>query len=283
MLACIHCAINLQVLEMYHAAGAWRALLTAPGCDITAQLSRDQYRQLREAMVRRTCTCTGTCTGTGTCTCFVLECYSKVSPTVTFRQVSMVLATDMKYHFEHLGRLKTRLMSDAFVTVDRKDVLFLLGQARALHAMRCMRNVYVVRCTRTANVHCPCMVALSLPRQAVHAADISNPAKVQTLQSRWTQKVMKEFFWQGDLEASLGLPVSAFFNRHTTSVAQCQIGFINIIIRPFYVEVRKLLGDECQVCLDELDLNLQAWETEGNALIEEWDLSAPEGASLGFS
>eukprot|EP00964_Phaeocystis_antarctica_P127433 scaffold91104_cov87-Phaeocystis_antarctica.AAC.1 len=45
----------------------------------------------------------------------------------------MVLATDMKYHFEHLGRLKTRLMSDAFVTVDRKDVLFLLGQARALH------------------------------------------------------------------------------------------------------------------------------------------------------
>ena len=45
------------------------------------------------------------------------------------RQVSMVLATDMKYHFEHLGRLKTRLMSDAFVTVDRKDVLFLLGQA----------------------------------------------------------------------------------------------------------------------------------------------------------
>ena len=54
---------------------------------------------------------------------------------------------------------------------------------------------------------------------------------------------MTEFFWQGDLEASLGLPVSAFFNRHTTSVAQCQIGFINIIIRPFYVEVRKLLGD----------------------------------------
>ena len=52
---------------------------------------------------------------------------------------------------------------------------------------------------------------------------------------------------------------------------------------PQVQEVRKLLGDECQVCLDELDLNLQAWETQGNALIEEWDLSAPEGASLGFS
>ena len=62
----------------------------------------------------------------------------------------MVLATDMKYHFEHLGRLKTRLMSDAFVTVDRKDVLFLLGQARALHAMRCT-------CTACNALHVHCM------------------------------------------------------------------------------------------------------------------------------
>ena len=106
----------------------------------------------------------------------------------------MVLATDMKYHFEHLGRLKTRLMSDAFVTVDRKDVLFLLGQAQSTctaHAMRCMRTVYVMRCMGTVCVHC--MAALSLLGQVVHAADISNPAKVQTLQTRWTQKVMKEF------------------------------------------------------------------------------------------
>ena len=64
-------------------------------CMFAEGFSRDQYRQLRESVV------------------------------------SMVLATDLKYHFEHLGRLKTRLMSDAFVTVDRKDVLFLLGQVRS--------------------------------------------------------------------------------------------------------------------------------------------------------
>ena len=98
----------------------------------------------------------------------------------------MVLATDMKYHFEHLGRLKTRLMSDAFVTVDRKDVLFLLGQVRALYMQR-------VACALCMDVHCTCMDVLSLLGQVVHAADISNPAKVQTLQTRWTQKVMKEF------------------------------------------------------------------------------------------
>ena len=59
--------------------------------------------------------------------------------------------------------------------------------------MRCMRTVYVMRCMRTVCVHCTCMDALSLLGQVVHAADISNPAKVQTLQTRWTQKVMTEF------------------------------------------------------------------------------------------
>ena len=51
-----------------------------------------------------------------------------------------------------------------------------------------------MRCMRTVCVHCSCMGALSLLGQVVHAADISNPAKVQTLQTRWTQKATKEFF-----------------------------------------------------------------------------------------
>ena len=85
-----------SVLEMFHTAGAFRVMFSTPGCDITEGMSRDQFRQFRETIV------------------------------------SMVLATDLKVHFEHLGRLKTRIATDAFVSVERKDVLFLLGQA--LHA-----------------------------------------------------------------------------------------------------------------------------------------------------
>ena len=136
-------------------------------------------------------------------------------------------------------------MSDAFVTVDRKDVLFLLGQL-------------------------------------VHAADISNPAKMPALQLQWTRRVMTEFFMQGDLEASLGLPVSAFMNRETTSIAQCQMGFIKVLVMPLYTEMRKLLGDDCQICIDELNKNLAGWEESKDALCEGWDLSAPPGVRLGF-
>ena len=66
----------------------------------------------------------------------------------------------------------------------------------------------------------------------VHTADISNPAKPLALCLRWTEQVMEEFFRQGDLEASMGLPVSPFYDRHTTSIAQCQMGFINVLVKP---------------------------------------------------
>ena len=101
--------------------------------------------------------------------------------------------------------------------------------------------------------------------QVVHAADISNPAKPPQIQFEWTRRVMTEFFMQGDLEASLGLPVSAFMNRETTSVAQCQMGFIKVLVMPLYSEIRKLLGDECQVCIETLQATLTSWEVDGNA------------------
>ena len=135
-------------------------------------------------------------------------------------------------HFEHLGRLKTRIDTDAFVSVERKDVLFLLGQA-------------------------------------LHAADISNPAKAQHLQIKWTQRVMKEFFLQGDRENELGLPISAFMDRQKTSIAQCQMGFINVLVKPLYAEFTALLGEpatsDCYACLEA---NLRGWEAHGNELLK---------------
>ena len=38
---------------------------------------------------------------------------------------------------------------------------------------------------------------------------------------------MEEFFQQGDLERSKGLPVTKFFDRANTNVPKCQMGFIN--------------------------------------------------------
>ena len=188
-----------SVLEMFHCAGAFRCMLSNPDCNIAELFSRQQFCQLRETMV------------------------------------SMILATDMKVHFEHLGRLKTRIATDAYATVERKDVLFLLGQA-------------------------------------LHAADISNPAKPRFLQLQWTERVMAEFFLQGDKEKALGISVSAFMDRDKPTVAQCQMGFISVLVKPLYAEWRKLLGDGMQPSVDALADNLHAWETEGTNLCGHWTI-----------
>lgn len=58
----------------------------------------------------------------------------------------------------------------------------------------------------------------------VHACDISHASKPWELHSRWTEGVLEEFFRQGDLEASMGLPYSPLCDRHTVHVAESQIG-----------------------------------------------------------
>lgn len=58
----------------------------------------------------------------------------------------------------------------------------------------------------------------------VHACDISHASKPWDLHFRWTEGVLEEFFRQGDLEASMGLPYSPLCDRHTVHVAESQIG-----------------------------------------------------------
>lgn len=68
----------------------------------------------------------------------------------------------------------------------------------------------------------------------VKCADISNPAKPPVIAKQWTDRIMREFFLQGDEEKRLGLPVSTFMDRNNTSVPKCQLGFIDYVVRPLY-------------------------------------------------
>lgn len=64
----------------------------------------------------------------------------------------------------------------------------------------------------------------------VHACDISHASKPWHLHSRWTEGVLEEFFRQGDLEASMGLPYSPLCDRHTVHVADSQIGMKYLLL-----------------------------------------------------
>ena len=118
---------------------------------------------------------------------------------------------------------------------------------------------------------------------AMHTADISNPAKPLPICLRWTELVMEEFYRQGDMEAKLGMPISPFYDRVKTSVAQCQMGFVNVLVKPLFAEFTGLLGEpalsDCYSCLEA---NLKGWEMHGNELLklspQQLADLAPEGS-----
>ena len=68
----------------------------------------------------------------------------------------------------------------------------------------------------------------------IHAADISNPTKPLDIYKVWAQKVVDEFFRQGDMEKRLGLPVSFNCDRNTVQLSQSQVGFIDAIVLPLF-------------------------------------------------
>jgi len=66
----------------------------------------------------------------------------------------------------------------------------------------------------------------------LHTADISNPTKPWQIYQVWVEKVMEEFWNQGDKEKELKLPVSFLCDRKTVNVNKAQLGFIDGIVMP---------------------------------------------------
>lgn len=100
--------------------------------------------------------------------------------------ISMVLATDMTFHFDWIGKFKTKISGGGLNMEQKADRKLLLNMA--------------IKC-----------------------ADVNNPSKPPDQSRRWTDLVMEEFFRQGDKEKGRGLPVSMFMSRGQTDIPKCQI------------------------------------------------------------
>ena len=73
-----------------------------------------------------------------------------------------------------------------------------------------------------------------LMTQLIHASDVSNPIKPFKIYNNWVNRVLKEFFDQGDKEKELGLPVSYLCDRNTVTIPDSQLGFIKFIVYPLF-------------------------------------------------
>lgn len=72
----------------------------------------------------------------------------------------------------------------------------------------------------------------------VHCADLSNPTKSLELYRQWTDRIMEEFFQQGDKERERGMEISPMCDKHTASVEKSQV-----------------IGPELQLALPELGIS----------------------------
>jgi cAMP-specific phosphodiesterase 4 len=57
----------------------------------------------------------------------------------------------------------------------------------------------------------------------LHCADLSNPTKPLEIYQSWIDRVMSEFFLQGDREAGEGLEISPMCDRHNASIEKSQV------------------------------------------------------------
>ncbi|KAJ3413736.1 High affinity cAMP-specific 3',5'-cyclic phosphodiesterase 7A [Chytridiales sp. JEL 0842] len=138
--------------------------------------------------------------------------------------VSMVLATDMAMHFDWIGKFKNKLNGVGFNFDARQDRKLIL-------------NI------------------------AIKCADVNNPAKPLDSCKRWTELIMEEFFRQGDEEKRRGVPVSMFYNRETTDIPKCQIGFIDFIVHPLFEAWSGFMLEDLKPQMENITANKAYWKT----------------------
>lgn len=67
---------------------------------------------------------------------------------------------------------------------------------------------------------------LQVLQNMVHCADLSNPTKPLQLYRQWTDRIMEEFFSQGDRERERGMEISPMCDKHNASVEKNQVAHI---------------------------------------------------------
>ncbi|XP_041956935.1 cAMP-specific 3',5'-cyclic phosphodiesterase 4D isoform X2 [Alosa sapidissima] len=170
--------------------------------------------------------------------------------------IDIVLATDMSKHMNLLADLKTMVETKK---VTSSGVLLLDNYSDRIQVLQNM----------------------------VHCADLSNPTKPLQLYRQWTDRIMEEFFSQGDRERERGMEISPMCDKHNASVEKSQVGFIDYIVHPLWETWADLVHPDAQDILDTLEDNREWYQSTipqspSPALDETEDGRRPGGAADKF-
>ncbi|XP_026140319.1 cAMP-specific 3',5'-cyclic phosphodiesterase 4C-like isoform X2 [Carassius auratus] len=155
--------------------------------------------------------------------------------------IDMVLATDMSKHMNLLADLKTMVETKKVTSL---GVLLLDNYSDRIQVLQNM----------------------------VHCADLSNPTKPLELYRQWTDRIMVEFFTQGDRERDKGMEISPMCDKHNASIEKSQVGFIDYIVHPLWETWADLVHPDAQEILDMLEDNREWYQS----MIPHSPTSTPE-------
>ncbi|CAL8252042.1 unnamed protein product [Merluccius merluccius] len=144
--------------------------------------------------------------------------------------IDMVLATDMSKHMNYLADMKTMVETKKVTSL---GVLLLDNYSDRIQVLQNM----------------------------VHCADLSNPTKPLDLYRRWTDRIMREFFTQGDRERDEGIEISPMCDKHNASVEKSQVGFIDYVVHPLWETWADLVHPDAQDILDTLEDNREYYQS----------------------
>ena len=106
-----------------------------------------------------------------------------------------------------------------------------------------------------------------LLKTLLHVADISNPCKKFELSKKWSDAVIKEFFYQGDLEKKEGLSVSMGCDRTTTAQETLSLNFCDFIVAPFFFSLYGLFPKLLPV-INVMVANREEWHRRAILMIK---------------
>jgi len=142
--------------------------------------------------------------------------------------IEAILHTDNQHHFAMVKEVQMMYEVNSEI-LDASRELYLeegVDEFPSKEAVDCFRQVESRKLLR------------KLP---VHVADISNSMKPFRICRIWAWQVLEEFFSQGDMEKSMGIPVQALNDREKVNRPLSQVGFIEFLVSPLIFVVCKVL------------------------------------------
>ena len=133
----------------------------------------------------------------------------------------MIMGTDLANHFEQLSQIQTKMAEGEGLQLcgEKSDLALFLG------------NV-------------------------MHAADLGSTAHPPVVYFDWMQRVFREFFYQGEQEKALGIPLTPFMDRPTASIPKAQLGFLKYLCQPLFKAMVNVIP-ALSVATDCMSENLQ--------------------------